>query len=200
MPRPVDPERHRARRLQIIDAGLTAFSRHGYAGATTAVICRTAGVGSGTLFHYFPTKDSLLVAILELGTTETREFFAAQEGRDDSREVLLDYVRHAVADLRDERAAGFIAAVGGVVSNELVATALRADEEAIREGLTTWTERAQSGGQIRTDLSARQVADWIALLLDGFADRITAQGEFDADRETPLLLELTELLLDGRGS
>ena len=32
-------------------------------GATTAAICRAAGVGSGTLFHYFGDKRSLMVAI-----------------------------------------------------------------------------------------------------------------------------------------
>ncbi|MGC5627756.1 TetR/AcrR family transcriptional regulator [Georgenia sp. Z1344] len=76
MARPVDPELRRARRLQLIDAGLTAFAERG-AAATTADICRIAGVGSGTFFHHFATKDALVVAIVELGTEETRELFAS---------------------------------------------------------------------------------------------------------------------------
>ena len=71
MARTVDPERHLARRLVIIDAALTCFAASGYAGTSTAAICREAGIGSGTFFHYFPTKQSLLLAILALGTEET---------------------------------------------------------------------------------------------------------------------------------
>ena len=35
----------------------------GYTGATTAPVGRAAGVGSGTLFHYFGDKRSMMVAI-----------------------------------------------------------------------------------------------------------------------------------------
>ena len=100
MPRPVDPKRHRARRLQIIDAGLTVFARQGYAGATTSAICKEAGIGSGTFFHYFQTKNSLVLAILEEGAAETREFFAAREGRDDAVVVLVDDVLYSGRTVR----------------------------------------------------------------------------------------------------
>src|SRR5690625_7667153 len=100
MPRPVDPERHRARRLHITDAGLTVVARHGYAGATTAAICREAGIGSGTFFHYFPTKESLVVAILAEGTAETQEFFDAQEGRTDSAAVVRSEERRVGKECR----------------------------------------------------------------------------------------------------
>jgi AcrR family transcriptional regulator len=39
------------------------FAERGYTGATTAQICRAAGVGSGTLFHYFGDKRSIMLAI-----------------------------------------------------------------------------------------------------------------------------------------
>ncbi|KIH98050.1 TetR family transcriptional regulator [Streptomonospora alba] len=195
MPRPIDPERHRARRLQIIDAGLTVFASHGYAGATTALICRTAGIGSGTFFHYFPTKADLLAAIIEWGTAETREFFAAQEGRADARQVLFDFVRHATAELEDERAAGFVRAVGGQVGDTGVAAALEADDRAVRLGLRTWVERAQGDGGVRTDLPADRLVEWIVLLLDGFASLVAGRSGFEAAREAPMLLEQTERLL-----
>lgn len=65
MARPIDPNRHRAQRLRIIDTGLPIFSRDGYAGATTAAICREAGISSGAFFHYLPTQSSLLIANLQ---------------------------------------------------------------------------------------------------------------------------------------
>lgn len=199
MPRPVDPALRRARRLQIIDAGLTAFAEHGYAGATTARICRIAGIGSGTFFHHFPTKDSLLVAILELGTQETRDFFAARDPGATPRQVLHEYVRHAVADVADPRAAGFITVVGGLVSRPEIATALQADEDTARAALRDVVAAAQQQGKVRTDLTADRLADWIMLLIDGFTSRV-AGGGFDADAEAPLLAEQVGLLLDGPGA
>ena len=77
MARTVDPVRHEARRLAIIDAALTCFAADGFDRTTTATICRTAGIGSGTFFHYFPTKLGVLLAIIELGTSDTAAWFEA---------------------------------------------------------------------------------------------------------------------------
>lgn len=197
MARRIDPERHRARRLQIIDAGLTVFARSGYSGATTAAICREAGIGSGTFFHYFPTKDSLLLAILDEGPSETREFFAAHEGRTDAVHVVFDWVRHAVEDLRDQRATGFIAAVSGLSMRDDVATALRADEDATRSGLTRWLALAHDAGEVRTDLSAERLAAWVMAIVDGFAGRVGTSADFDVATEETLLFEVISTLLTG---
>jgi AcrR family transcriptional regulator len=196
VPRPVDPQRYHARRLVIIDAGLTAFAEHGYAAATTAVICRAAGIGSGTFFHYFPTKDALLVAILEHGTTETREFFEQSADAPDPRRVIFGYVEHAVSGLRDPRAAGFISVVGGLTHRPEIARALRADDEAARAGLRSNVRAAQRDQRVRVDMDAERLAEWILLLLDGFAGRVAASDDFVAERETRTLNEQVASLLD----
>lgn len=113
MARTVDPVRHEARRTLILDAALTCFAELGVEGATTAAICRRAGIGSGTFFHYFPTKLDVLVAVLDLGTAETRAWFVAQQGRLDAAAVLDDYVGRAALEAEDRRVAGFVRAVGG---------------------------------------------------------------------------------------
>lgn len=198
MARPVNPERNRARRLQIIDAGLTVIARHGYTGATTAAICREAGIGSGTFFHYFPTKDHLLVAILREGEAATRAFFAAQDGRTDARVVLHDYIVHAVSDLRDPRASGFISAIAGpAMGTEVIAALQRLDQDA-HSALTAWTREAQRDGQVRRDLSAERIAWWILALVDGFASQVGSGRGFDAEAEEPVLYELTARFLSGR--
>src|SRR3954454_19686828 len=110
--------------MAIIDAALTRFAEDGFDRATTAAICRTAGIGSGTFFHYFPTKLDVLLAILELGTAETVAWFAAQRGRSDPGGVLADYVVHTATEFTDPRLAGFVRAVGAVMNDEQVAAAL----------------------------------------------------------------------------
>lgn len=53
--------RGEARRIR--DAAASVFAERGYTGASTAEICRAAGVGSGTLFHDFGDKRSIIPAI-----------------------------------------------------------------------------------------------------------------------------------------
>ena len=45
---------------KIMDAALKLFVENGFHGTSTAKIARTAGVATGTLFHYFKTKEELI--------------------------------------------------------------------------------------------------------------------------------------------
>lgn len=195
MPRPVDPERHRARRLQIIDAGLTVFARQGYAGATTSAICTVAGIGSGTFFHYFPTKKALILAILAEGATETLQFFTAQEHQDDAVAVLAGWVRHSLTDIADPRTPGFIAVVGGLVNDPEIGAALAKQDQLTRDGLTRWLDTAQTAGLVRTDYQPERLARWISLIVDGFTGQIVAENGFDLKTEQPLLVATLGSLL-----
>lgn len=195
MARTVDPERHAARRLRIVDAALTCFAADGYDGATTAAICRAAGIGSGTFFHYFPTKAAVLVGVLAVGTEETRAWFAEREGRDDALAVLREWAGWSADELIDPRVAGFVRAVGAVMTEPQVAGALEADERAQHEGLRVWVARAQQAAQVRRDLPAEVLASWVALVLDGFIGRIATDPGFSAQGERATLLDTVDRLL-----
>ena len=53
------------RRAQLIDAALDLFSAHGFEATRVSDIAHAAGVAQGLLYHYFPTKEALLAAIIE---------------------------------------------------------------------------------------------------------------------------------------
>lgn len=195
MARTVDPGRHAARRLHIVDAALTCFAADGYEGATTAAICRTAGIGSGTFFHYFPTKAAVLVGILELGTEETRAWFAQREGRADALGVVREWVGWSADELSDPRLPGFVRAVGAVMNQPAVAEALAADERAQHEGLLVLLAAAQAAGQVRQDLPARDLAAWLVLLLDGFVGRVASDPRFDVSSQRDTLVGTVDRLL-----
>ena len=200
MARTVNPQRHEARRLQIIDAALTVIAARGYDGATTAAICREAGIGSGTFFHYFPTKVELLLAILALGTGEAAELGEELAGIEDPLQAIERIVDQAVTDATDPRVGGFVLAVAAVMHQEQVAAALQADDAAQRSVLVDWLTRAQEAGQIRTDLPAERLASWVQLLLDGFLERIATEAGFTAEREGPVLRETVFGFLAGPDS
>ncbi|MEV0949892.1 helix-turn-helix domain-containing protein [Promicromonospora sp. NPDC050249] len=195
MARTVDPARHEARRLVIIDAALTVFAERGYDGATTAEICRRAGIGSGTFFHYFPTKLELLLAILTLGIQEVREQTELYAGRTDPLGVLLDIVERGADDAADPRMPGFVRAVGGIMQQPDVAAKLEEDARTQRDLLLPWVEKAQQAGQIRTDLTPARITSWLYLLTDGFLGRIADEQAFKAHTEKPILLETARRFL-----
>ena len=195
MARTIDPVRHEARRMAIIDAALTRFAEDGFDRATTAAICRAAGIGSGTFFHYFPTKLDVLLAILHLGTAETTAWFAAQRGRTDAGAVLTDYVVHTAAEFADPRIGGFVKAVGAVMNDEQVAVALATDEAAIFDGLLPWVEAAQAAGEVRADVPAAQLCAWVMVVLDGFLGRLAGESGFTAAAEQDMLLDTVQRLL-----
>lgn len=52
-------------RDRLIDAARELFWRKGYLGTSVSEILERAGANSGSLYHFFPTKQDLLVAVLE---------------------------------------------------------------------------------------------------------------------------------------
>lgn len=193
--RTVDPEKHLARRLAIIDAALTCFAATGYAGTSTAAICRRAGIGSGTFFHYFPTKQSLLLAILAWGTEETRAWFAARTADESPLDVVEAYLDHTAAEMADPRMPGFVRTVGAVMGEPEVEAALTLDARVLHDGLEPWVARAQEAGQVRTDLSAGDLTAWVLVVLDGFLGRLATDPGFTADGQAATLRDAVRRLL-----
>ncbi len=48
------------KRTAIMEAALKLFTERGFQGTSTAQISQEAGVATGTLFNYFPTKEDLI--------------------------------------------------------------------------------------------------------------------------------------------
>lgn len=48
---------------ELLAAALKLFVENGFHGTPTSKIAKEAGVANGTLFHYYPTKDDLIVSL-----------------------------------------------------------------------------------------------------------------------------------------
>jgi TetR/AcrR family transcriptional regulator, fatty acid metabolism regulator protein len=53
------------KRSAILDAALRVFAKHGYASARVSDIASEAGVGKGTVYLYFKSKEDLLMGVFE---------------------------------------------------------------------------------------------------------------------------------------
>jgi AcrR family transcriptional regulator len=85
---------------QIVEAAARVFEERGYAGATTNHIAERAGVSIGSLYQYFPNKESILAVLLEehtrdaADTVEAIRRHVAEEPHD-----LVGVLEHFVEDM-----------------------------------------------------------------------------------------------------
>lgn len=80
----------------ILEAAVHVFEKHGYAAGTTARIAQRAGVSIGSLYQYFPNKDSVLVSLAEqhMSDVDALALGMLEEVRSQRNElpVLIDQV------------------------------------------------------------------------------------------------------------
>ncbi|SDV48969.1 TetR/AcrR family transcriptional regulator [Chitinasiproducens palmae] len=71
-------------RAALVSAAIAILSDLGFARATTSAIAEHAGVTTGALHHHFPTKESLLFAVLDELTEEALMLFRQLHDLDSS--------------------------------------------------------------------------------------------------------------------
>lgn len=78
-------------REALIQAARELFWKKGYRATSVAEILEKAGAHSGSLYHYFPTKQDLLVAVLDwyLANLEAEVVGPARERTDDPVETVF---------------------------------------------------------------------------------------------------------------
>jgi AcrR family transcriptional regulator len=175
------------RRADIVGAAYRCMARHGYERTTTALICRSAGVSSGTFFHYFPTKAAVLVAVLQDGLRETREVFAGirETAAHDAVAALARWRDHVLDQAADPDLAGFVAAIGAVPDDAGVVAALRAETALVREALTYVVAAGRRQGTMRADRTPERVAAWLDIVARGLLEVAAEEGPIAPDVMRP---------------
>ncbi|WP_279580311.1 TetR/AcrR family transcriptional regulator [Fodinicola feengrottensis] len=156
MVRTVDPVKHEAKRLRILEAAAGCFARKGFESTTTAQLCAAAGISSGSLFHYFPSKRSIFLGIFQQDGRETAERLTIALGSDDSWGAVLALVDGIVSPLAEPELGGLALEVAAQASRdpELAELLVRNDRQ-LHEGLAVLLERAAAKGQIDGAIPAR---------------------------------------------
>jgi TetR/AcrR family transcriptional repressor of nem operon len=93
-------------RQRLLDAALHEFRSHGYAATTVDDLCRAAGVGKGSFFHHFPSKEALALEAVDHWNATTSELFAQApyHAPAEPRDRVLAYVDFRAALLDGELA------------------------------------------------------------------------------------------------
>jgi AcrR family transcriptional regulator len=150
-PRPLraDALRNRAR---IVEAAESVFAAEGIE-VPVDLIAEKAGVGVGTLYRHFPTKEKLCEAILLERLTALTADAQAQANADDPVAAFFGFLEHFVAEGAAKRDL-LVAVMGAGVAFDLAATEIK---DALRAAVDVLLERAKAAGAVRPEVTAAAV-------------------------------------------
>ena len=171
-----DAQRNRER---LVDAAKAAFAEAG-ADVSLEEIARRAGVGIGTLYRHFPTRDAIVAAVYRREVQQMADAAARLLTSSAPGEALHEWMRLLVDYMATKK---LVASALGSMSGEIYASSgLR-----IIDAITLLVERARAAGDIRADADPNDI--WRALI--GFTYGNAGPG-WEASA-----LRLIDILMDG---
>jgi AcrR family transcriptional regulator len=144
-------------------------------------VARRAGVGVGTVYRHFPTKETVIEAVAAAGYAEMCAIARESLELDDPWEAFSDFMWRGARLHRDDRAQCEIHAVRPDVARRVAG-----DKSELLGTVAQLIERGQQRGVIRADLSAQDMP----LIWSTIG---TAQQNSDGERWERYL----EVVLDG---
>ena len=175
-----DAERNRRR---ILDAAREVFAARG-PGASVDEIARAAGVGMGTLYRRFPTKEALLEAVVRDRLAALVDALAEVTQAPDPWEAFagaMETVAERVG--RDRVLYDLLQTQPGLLSG------VSDERRRLRAALRPALERAQAAGAVRGDIAVADLAS-----LASVAVRLP---EWRLERQPGLWKRYLDVVLDG---
>lgn len=144
-------------REKVLEAARELFAAQGFEVPLDEIAAR-AGVGPGTVYRHFPTKQALFQAVTEARVTAMIE--SASQPAQDAREALFAFLGR----MADEAAVKRDMSDAITVSPEL--------RKGLHAALGELLDNAQKAGQVRTDVTATD----LVILMKGMLQSLHEGG------------------------
>ncbi|WP_327356240.1 TetR/AcrR family transcriptional regulator [Streptomyces sp. NBC_01304] len=152
--------RSEERRAEIVRSALEVIAERGYRGASLAAVAERVGLTQQGLLHHFPTKEALLVAVLE-----ERDQWDATPSREWRLDLLGSLVEYNA--MRPGIVQTFSALLGESVTDEHPARDFFTRRYATVRGEMARMLRAEFGDRLPSGLTPEQSAPLLVAVLDG---------------------------------
>jgi AcrR family transcriptional regulator len=143
-------------RARVLEAAEALFAAEGIDVPIDA-IAELAGVGVGTVYRHFPTKERLYEAILVERVAGLVADARARLAADDPEQAFFEFVHHLADEVLKKSDLVSAFAVAGVEFDVVAAEAKQELEAAVTDLL----HAAQAAGTVRADISASLVLSLI---------------------------------------
>jgi len=130
-------------RERILEAALRLFHEHGFRGATTAEIARSAGIAEGTIYRYFKDKKELFLACVDPVIEEAVRRELAIVGPGSPREITHRRIIERYRVIRENQAvfhilfteARYHPEIARMLLNQIAAKVSSDEAEIFREAI-----------------------------------------------------------------
>ena len=180
--RKIVPEKHAEQRAALIAAARRSFARLGFAGTSTAMVQAEAGSSTGKLFHYFPTKQALILAVIEDQNRLVSDWSADLVAGSDpllSLDHLMDGVWQTAADPQGSCLVLEIAAEAA--RNAEAAALTREGDRQLAATITALARAAVERGQITPEIPLNQITHIVMAWIDGIFSRAGSDPDYLTD-------------------
>jgi AcrR family transcriptional regulator len=159
----VSAERLAATRRRVLDGARQAFARHGYEGATVRILEDEIGLSRGAIFHHFPDKAALFLAL-------------AQEDAEEIATVVDDAgLVEAMRQLR-KKDAGWLGVQLEITRRLRTDPDFRTGWERHLRGIARATQarlaRQRDVGAVRHDVPIETLSAFLLLVYDGLVTQL----------------------------
>jgi len=174
--------RKKEKRALIIEAAAKVFARRGFSGTLMANIAAEAGIGKGTLYEYFNSKEDLFFAVFEwfvqATEAEAKVSISALGGSASERlDALSDSLMSSWAQMKDmySLVMEFWSASASSQMRERFKQAFKNGYSDFRQIVSALIREGIQHGEFRPEVDAESVAAalvgaWDALLLQAWFD------------------------------
>ncbi len=176
------PSRRDEKRRHILEVAAACFGKRGFRGTGMAEICEAAGMSAGNLYRYFPSKEAMICALVDVEREETAALFRTVEDTDDPLAAVTALLMRYLTLTTD--ASGhqlWLETLAEGARNPEVRAVLDRSDREVRPALVHLIGRAVECGQADPALDREMAAVWLLAIIDGFSARIATDPASDAD-------------------
>ncbi len=184
-------------RDKLLDEGVLLLMEQGYHGTGLQELVRKVGVPKGSFYNYFPSKEDFSAEVVRHYIEPfIRQLDAHLSAANTAADIALrNYFDELIAETerRDFKGGCLLGNLIGEIgdTSDLCQTSLRDAVHRYREKLCEGFARGQREGRFRTDIEARDMADFLVNVWQGALLRMKIE------RSTRPLTQVRDMLLDG---
>jgi AcrR family transcriptional regulator len=178
-------------RAVLIRAAIELLQTFGFAGTTTALIAKRAGVTTGALHHHFTTKDELMFGVLDHASERVRARLEKEEHIAPGGALnLSDVVRHLWEVYGDPEYWAIWEIIIGTRSDPDMHQRIVAHRlDSMRTVLHPWLKRHTSGESPRSDVIT--LFEFMLIAIRGLSlERFLDKDDAYFDRNLKILADL----------
>ena len=173
------------KRLRLVTAATAVFAEKGYASTRVAEIAERAGVGKGTVYEYFSSKEELLFAVFESINADIssrmNDALAAGRSSEEQLHNLLRLGAQVILEQIDLQPVilDFWVASRGKDFEETYRRAVVASYSLFRNLVSDFIREEQHRGEFKTSVDAEALAAVVVATVDGLGIQLSFDRSID---------------------